>query len=307
MHTVIPSFSSRRVHVPALIPASLLLAAALTGCGGGGSSSAPGPTISAVGVGTPKYGQTLVFTVDGANLDRGLSATSAGCSSVTTGSSAPYASSATRAYLLCQVAAVGDQTLTIGPSSGSGEQTQAGFTVLQPQVTMLVSNGLAVNGSIVYTLDPAKAPITVGNFLKYVNSGFYDQTVFHRVQAGFVVQGGGYAAPIVAGTVPTPKSTNAAIALEVGTGLSNTQWTVAMARGSALNSATSQFFINLANNSALDTASGGYAVFGSVASGTDVVGSMASAPCTTIAGFITSSLGCVPIPNVVITSAVQTR
>ena len=125
-----------------------------------------------------------------------------------------------------------------------------------------------------------------------------------------MVQAGGYAAPIVAGVVPTHKSVNAPIALEVGTGLSNTQWTLSMARTSAANSATSEFFINLKNNASLLDSTGagtGYAVFGSVTSGTDVVSSIVSAPCTTIAGFITSTLGCVPIPNVVISTAVQTR
>ncbi|MBC8058617.1 MAG: peptidylprolyl isomerase, partial [Rhizobiales bacterium] len=113
---------------------------------------------------------------------------------------------------------------------------------------MTLSNGAAVTGTIVVTLAPDKTPITVDNFLAYVNSGFYNGTVIHRVSPGFVIQGGGYAAPIDT-TTPTPKTANAAIALEVGKGLSNTQWTIAMARSSDPASATSQFYVNLVDNS----------------------------------------------------------
>ena len=174
----------------------------------------------------------------------------------------------------------------------------------QPQVTLAMSNGAGVNGSIVVTLDPTKAPITVDNFLSYVNSGFYDGTVIHRVVPGFVIQGGGYTA-ITPGVVPVPKTTNAPIVLE-GTGLSNVQWSVAMARGAAANSATSQFFVNLVNNSGtLDPSpvTAGYAVFGAITAGTSVVTAIVAAPCAPIAQFSE----CVPGPNVVITSATQNQ
>ena len=108
----------------------------------------------------------------------------------------------------------------------------------------------------------------------------------------------------------TPKATNAPIALEVGKGLTNTQWTIAMARSADPASATSQFFINLVDNSALldpSTVNGaGYAVFGSVAASGATVAAIAGAPCTAIPFFLPSG-ECTPWPNVVITSAVQTR
>jgi cyclophilin family peptidyl-prolyl cis-trans isomerase len=180
---------------------------------------------------------------------------------------------------------------------------------LDPQVTLVYANGLGVSGSVVLTLNRAKAPVTVANFLAYVNSGFYNCTVIHRLSPGFVVQGGAYASPItVGGTLPTAKATGAAIALEDGSGLSNTRLSIAMARTSAPDSATSQYFINLANNTGLDaTATArGYAVFGSVTSGSAVIDAMTTAPCTAWAALVSAG-ECVPSPNVVLMSAVQTR
>lgn len=129
--------------------------------------------------------------------------------------------------------------------------------------TVCVSTSL---GELVLALEPAKAPITTANFLKYANDGFYAGTVFHRVISNFMVQGGGFTSDL---QQKTP--TYAAIALETPatTGLSNTTGTIAMARTSVLNSATSQFFINVVDNKALDTAGGGYAAFGHVISGMD--------------------------------------
>jgi cyclophilin family peptidyl-prolyl cis-trans isomerase len=117
-------------------------------------------------------------------------------------------------------------------------------------------------------------------------------------------RGGGYASPVAATDVPVHKPTNAAIALEVK--VSNVLGTVAMARGTALNSATSEFFINLADNDFLDTSVGGYAAFGYISDLT-LVNAMKLAPC--VASNLTAGvdLGCLPVPNLVITSAVQTR
>lgn len=174
----------------------------------------------------------------------------------------------------------------------------------RPQVTLTVSNGAAVSGTVVITLVPEHAPQTVANFLAYVNSDFYDNTIIHRHDAGFVLQAGGYAAPMAATDVPMHKPTNAPIALELK--VSNVLGTVSMARTSAPNSATSEFFINLANNTFLDLTDGGYAAFGYITDMT-LVTAMTGAPC--VASNITSgtALGCLPVPNLVITSAVQTR
>ena len=124
-------------------------------------------------------------------------------------------------------------------------------------------------GDIVVQLDAAKAPATVDNFVQYVNAGHYNGTVFHRVIDGFMIQGGGMTAD------GKPKPTRAPIPLEARNGLSNQRGTIAMARTSVPDSATSQFFINVVDNSGkLDAPrpdGHGYAVFGKVVSGMDVV------------------------------------
>jgi peptidyl-prolyl cis-trans isomerase A (cyclophilin A) len=131
-------------------------------------------------------------------------------------------------------------------------------------------------GDIVLELDAEKAPKTVANFLQYVRAGHYDGTVFHRVIEGFMIQGGGMTADMA------EKPTRAPIPLESRNGLSNTRGTVAMARTSVPDSATAQFFINVNDNTRLDAAPGrdGYAVFGSVVSGMDVVDQIRAVPTT---------------------------
>lgn len=122
-------------------------------------------------------------------------------------------------------------------------------------------------GDIVLELDAEKAPKTVDNFLQYVRAGHYDGLIFHRVIDGFMVQAGGYKADL------SEKPTRKPIPLESRNGLSNMRGTIAMARTSDPNSATAQFFINVNDNLRLDAAEGrdGYAVFGKVSEGMDVV------------------------------------
>lgn len=125
-------------------------------------------------------------------------------------------------------------------------------------------------GDIVLTLDKEKAPLTSENFLTYVKDGFYDQTIFHRVIDGFMIQGGGFAVGM------QQKSTRAPIENEAANGLSNDRYSVAMARTSDPHSATAQFFINVKNNDFLNFTSAdrqgfGYCVFAQVSEGQDVV------------------------------------
>ena len=127
-------------------------------------------------------------------------------------------------------------------------------------------------GDIVLELDAEKAPKTVENFLRYVKSGHYDGVIFHRVIDGFMIQTGGYKADL------SEKPTRPPIPLEVGKGLSNVRGSVAMARTGDPNSATSQFFINVNDNLRLDDAGGGYAVFGKVTEGMDVVDQIRAVP-----------------------------
>jgi len=123
-------------------------------------------------------------------------------------------------------------------------------------------------GDIVVQLDPAKAPKTVENFLTYVKDKHYDGTIFHRVIDGFMIQGGGFTADMV------QKPMRAPIPLEAANGLKNDQYTIAMARTNVPDSATAQFFINVKNNAMLNAPQPdghGYAVFGKVIQGTEVV------------------------------------
>ena len=124
-------------------------------------------------------------------------------------------------------------------------------------------------GDIIVRLDARKAPMTVTNFLEYVKAGFYDGTTFHRVIKGFMIQGGGM------GPDMKEKPARAPIKNEAANGLKNSKYTIAMARTSAPDSATAQFFINTANNRFLDPDKAsdgvGYAVFGTVIQGQNVV------------------------------------
>ena len=142
-------------------------------------------------------------------------------------------------------------------SIASAESAQAA-----PKVRLATSMG-----DIVVQLDPAKAPRTVENFLTYVKEKHYDGTVFHRVIDGFMIQGGGFTPDM------QQKPTRAPIPLEANNGLKNEPYTIAMARTSNPDSATAQFFINVKDNAMLNAngEGNGYAVFGKVISGTDVV------------------------------------
>lgn len=147
-------------------------------------------------------------------------------------------------------------------------------------------------GEIVIQLDAAKAPKSTANFIDYVKSGHYDGTVFHRVIPNFMIQGGGMNADM------QEKATRAPIPLESKNGLNNVRGSVAMARTSNPNSATAQFFINIKDNAFLDAANSpdgnGYAVFGKVIAGMDVVDKIWAVP--------TSSKG--PFQNVPVTPVI---
>lgn len=133
------------------------------------------------------------------------------------------------------------------------------------------------NGQIEIELDPVKAPISTKNFLDYVNSGFYTNTIFHRVIPGFMVQGGGFTQQM------QQKETKDPIKNEHKNGLANVRGTLSMARTSVPDSATSQFFINVKDNDFLDQGDG-YAVFGKVVKGMDVVDIIVNSPTTTKSG-----------------------
>jgi peptidyl-prolyl cis-trans isomerase A (cyclophilin A)/peptidyl-prolyl cis-trans isomerase B (cyclophilin B) len=166
-----------------------------------------------------------------------------------------------------------------------------GAALADPQVSFKTSLG-----EIVVDLNQDAAPKTVDNFLKYVKSGYYKGTVFHRVIDGFMIQGGGLTEKLL------PKRANKPIPNESKNGLSNQPYTIAMAREDSPDSATSQFFINVGDNSGLDypgpTGNGGYTVFGKVIKGQEVVDKIAKVVVDDIHGMQN-----VPVTPVVIKSA----
>jgi len=186
-----------------------------------------------------------------------------------------------RAMVLCLLGVVGLTQIARGENVGEA-----------PRVVLETNHG-----NIILELYPDKAPQSVGNFLAYVDEGYYSGTIFHRVIDGFMIQGGGFADDM------TQKSTKNGVPNEADNGLKNSRGTVAMARTTDPHSATSQFFINLVDNAPLDhtdkTPRGwGYTVFGKVVEGMDVVDAIAKAPTGTVGPFRD-----VPSETVVIVSA----
>lgn len=261
---------------------SIALSLALLGCGGGADPFVNGVKSSLM------YGKQSSVTLGGYGLRQDMIADfGVGCAN-------PLWSPLSKpelAILVCTPSVVGDLPLAIRTKDGATVFSTT-IQVPKPQVQFNSSAGV-----FTLELDPVAAPITVVNFLAYVHAGFYSDTLFHRVIPNFVVQGGGYTAGLVR------KPTNAPIALESNNGLSNARASVAMARTSVFDSATSQFFVNLRDNSQLNyqsPANPGYAVFGSVVSGMDVVDVMATQATSTQSG-----LADVPVVEIVIQSARQ--
>lgn len=170
-------------------------------------------------------------------------------------------------------------------------QSSHSLTQGKPTMVKLYTN----KGNITLQLDVEKAPNTVKNFLEYVNSGFYTNTIFHRVIPNFMIQGGGFEASM------TQKKTNAPIKNEAANGLENDKYTVAMARTGDPHSATAQFFINTQDNGFLNYPGQdgwGYCVFGKVVEGKDVVDAIRNVKTGSRSGFQD-----VPLEDVIITKA----
>lgn len=258
------SLASRAFSLPTL----------LTACGGGGSSAPPNsesdtssrpvPSVSALASSLTSANTLKITATSDATTVAGY------CFSTSSNQPSPddacFQTSASKDFDLTQPLAVqhvwakddlgqvSTQALR-GPCSETG--LKASDAATNSTVCMMTSLG-----EMVFELAP-EAPITTANFLQYVSDGFYAGTVFHRVIETFMVQGGGF------DTSNNRKTTSAPITLEAPstTGLSNTTGTIAMARTSVLDSATSQFFVNTVDNTFLDTSGGGYAVFGRLIAG----------------------------------------
>jgi cyclophilin family peptidyl-prolyl cis-trans isomerase len=278
-----------RTHLSSLAAAAaLLLATLLTACGG--STGFP-PVISAVKPQSLSYGRTATIYLGGKDLRSSLVVESAGgCTNPS------FAANSTTDVLVlnCLVTVVGELPLTIKSATGEVVYTTT-LSVPKPQVSIITSKG-----SFTLELDPTTAPITVKNFLNYVKSGYYSNTLFHRVIPGFVAQAGGY----TTGMVRKPGQLEP-IELESNKGLSNARATVAMARTNVFNSATSEFYVNLVDNTFLDyknAANPGYAVFGTVVQGMDVVDAIATEPTGVFNGTTD-----VPLTDITISMALQSK
>lgn len=249
------------------------------------------PSITSATADRLSYGQLSTFTITGTNLASGVTFAATGCDGV----AVVAGGTATQQVVTCTP----NKTLSVrlAASSGGAEFYNSTQAVPKPRVTMTTTMG-----NVVIELEPAVVQLTVDNFLAYTNAGFYNGTIFHRVEKDFVVQGGGYTD--VVGSTFTPKAgLRAAIALETNKGLSNTRGTIAMARTTDPDTATSQFFFNTVDNLGLDyqsAASPGYAVFGRIVSDLAVIDAM-----NVVA---TRAVGTqqVPITNIVVQTAAQT-
>ena len=249
------------------------------------------PVVLSIKADNLMFSKSAQFTMTGYSLDKDFNVSTKNCK----GLALVSGGSSTSKSVICNVGAVGTGVISFDAKMADGTVLKsASFDVPNPQVSMVTNLG-----TLKLELNPAAAPLTVGNYLQYVNDKFYDNTIIHRiVTSGIFVAQGGWLSP----TPAIQPGQRAAIALEVGKGLSNVKGTIAMARASELNTATSQFFFNLSDNTALDTANGGYAVFGKVVSGLAVLDAMAKVPTATQFG-----LNDFPSQSIVVQSVTQTQ
>jgi cyclophilin family peptidyl-prolyl cis-trans isomerase len=253
---------SRKLKL-ALMSVALGSATILAACGGGNLDARVASVSAITADSAPAYDRVATFNVAGTNLDIGLTTSALGCSRPELLSGG----TATAMKVSCIPDRDGDISVSLHVGTGEVLKT-ASFTVPKPQVKMETSLG-----GLLIELEPAKAPITVKNFLEYAQDGFFENTVFHRVYSAFLAEGGAFT---FLGTNYVAKApTRPPIALErtTITGLSNISRTIGMARTNVPDSATAQFYINFADNVFLDaqrsTDGNGYAVFGTVVSTAD--------------------------------------
>ena len=278
---------------------TLCLVAFLSACGGGGSQCSV--CVTDVQVDRLSYSQTSNFKIIGTALSAGtaLALSADKCSSITVLNT----STDTEVNFSCTVNATGALTFLAKDTSGTTLLTKT-MTVPEPQVTMVTTLG-----TLVIELNPTLAPLSVNNYLQYVHDGFYTNTLIHRVadlygggSGKIIAQGGQFTAAPAEQT-----GVRAAIANEGNNGLSNVRGTIAMARTSVMNSATSQFYFNVTDNAAeLGQTGNEYAVFGKLIQGLtvlDAIGSSTKFP-RIIDGW---NLFEAPLVDIVLQSVTQTQ
>ena len=263
-----------------------LLSLLLVACSGGGQD--PSPVVSEVQVDQLRYGQISTFKLLGVNLKQDFQVSITQCMNLQV---LPGGTDLEQ-HVSCRPNKVGTLEVTPKTMQGVAMLVQA-FEIPNPQVKMSTNFG-----DLWIELNPDAAPVTVDNFLKYVNANFYNATVFHRLIPQFVIQGGWLNSEMF-----EKPGASGSIVLESNSGLKNTRGSIAMARGSNPNSATTQFYFNLVDNPKLDyqnEGSPGYAVFGKIVNGLGVLDIMTQISTASLYG-----LDNVPTSNIRINSAVQ--
>lgn len=260
--------------------------------------------------GTAKYSQAMTVEVTGENVNQGLKFDSPDCSGITLSTTPPLVSTSTKAYYICRATALHlTNQVVVSLASGQSVALAPRFNVPRPEVTLSMATVDPSNssrtpmGDVVITLDPSLAPVAANNFLNYVNSGFYDGTIFDNVQKSLasptLIQGGRFT-PTTGTPPPTQKAASAANAPETPAGTASyLKWTLAMSRNTEPALGPAQFVINTADNVGGNSLSSASAVFGSVTAG--------QAFAETIAASCGGQPVCLPVPNFTIDKAVQTR
>lgn len=288
--TVFPSLS-RLAAVLVVLPLALL-----AGCGGsGGGADGGGAFVSNITVSSVRFGATMGITVTGRNLGAAIELTVDGdCTDVTR----VVGTSDDAVQWTCVVRGLGELVPRVRNSETRRELGSVKVNVPAPRVSITATDGTR-SGTFVMELDPVAAPKTVENFLAYVNTtptSFYRNTLFHRVVPAVGVFGGGFTNGLSNSLLPK-SATRPAIPLEAG--LKNLRGTVAMFRGAAATSATSQFFINTSDNPQFDTGANGdpagYAVFGRVIEGINVVDEINTVPTGYDVGQAVSGVPSIPV------------
>lgn len=272
---------------------ALIAAAVLAGCSGGSAGDAP--SVTSIGATNARYGSTTEIIVGGRNLRNGARVVVEGpCENL-----APVlgATQDTMRYS-CDVRGLGQIRARVLDDNDQGLALLT-LTIPTPQVEINTTQG-----AFTLELDPVAAPLTVRNFLTYVNSGFYRNLLFHRALKDRLIQTGAFASGLT-----TPVSTiRSPITLESNNGLKNLRATIAMARtAGAPNSATSQWYVNVADNpdfDFVDEANPGFAVFGRVIGGMATVDTISAVD---VRPDLARGLGEVPVTEISITAATQIR
>jgi peptidyl-prolyl cis-trans isomerase A (cyclophilin A) len=277
------------------------LALGLAACGGGGEVGAP--TVSTMSSTAAQYSRSMTITVQGRSLLLGIDL---GVDGPCTGITRSTLATDDAIQFTCTVTGVEPITAVVRNSDSRQQLASLKINAAPaPQLTMtLVQDGRAGSFNVVLELDPARAPVTVENFMAYAtrSPSFYVDTIFHRVVSGFVAQGGGFTTAEARKLGDRNPIVNEAIA----SGLKNLAYTIAMAREDAPDSATTQFFVNLVYNPSLDpggSTAAGYAVFGRVVSGQEVIDELGRVPTRDLG----EPFGNLPVNAVRITAMRQTR